>query len=178
MRAFRLGRIVRNRTPGEVLSFVVAAVLVVGTCGYACLQVFGDYDYDLQRGYRVMYQMMGEKTLEKAGFFDAHPEGTPSEFVEFVDSEEAETLWPPTDRQWRDRYDHPDLMDDPERALSPDDLDYVAGEPDPKKTRQMVYFSDDEAGTVELRGYLNPDDEPIDEWSVEFPSEAEEIEFE
>ena len=179
MRAARnLHRLFEGRTPLEAIRLLVIIAVVVGGFGYACHYCMWDsYDRSLLRGHAVIVEMTGEPNLEKAGFYDAYPDGSPSDFVEFMDSEEGEAYWPPTNREYRQQFEHPDLVDEPQRALSPNNLVYVAHRPDDAEMRQLVYIPDDDAGQLELIGYRDPGDAPLYEWTVDFPSDADEIDF-
>ena len=167
--------ITRGRTPLEALGVLVAIVLFVGTCGYAFFHCYsGSYDYDLQLANRVLNEMMGEETLQEAGFFDTHPEATPSAFVEFIDDSPGDDLWPPTRRQFQSDL-HPGADDDPGRTLHPADVVFVTDEPDPDEGKQLVYIPDDDAGEMHVEAYLSPDDDPLYTWTHSFPTDADPI---
>ncbi len=166
-----------GRTPLEALGFIFTAVVFVGSCGFCCYSWHsGSYDYQLQRGERVMHSMMGEENLESAGFFEAYPEGRPSDFMEFLEAEQGESLWPPTPREFRAQADVPELARDSEQPLTPEALKFVAYEVDPgDPIRQIVYIPNDEEGVFDLRGYVDPTESPIHTWTLPFPTDAEPI---
>lgn len=163
MRISSLRGITRAETPGEALIGIGAAVVLVGLPLFTCYQCFWEtQDTKLQRGHNAFAEMTQETKLEDAGFYDAYPEGTPSEFVEFVDTIDARGPDATGAEQWQIAFD----------ALSPEDLVYSPRKPDPDQSRQLVYIPDDDSHRMILEGYLDPDDEPLHEWTVDFPSDA------
>lgn len=153
---------------------IASLILMVVTTGYMCSSMLIAYQgpEDMRLGQRVIYQMMGEETLEHVGFFEAYPEATPSQWVEYINSEEGQFLWPRTSREFHRDHTNPMREHTPGRLLRPTDLEYSAYEPDPALGRQLVYIPDDEEGLVHIQGFDSPFDEPIHTWSYEFPSDA------
>ena len=160
----------------EALSVIAVVVAVIGGCGYALFAWYGgSYDRSLLRGHEVIVQISGEETLKQAGFYSAYPEGRPSDVVDFVDGDEGQVQWPKTDREYRDQFAHPDLVDSPGRALMPRDLEFVAHQRELEAGRQIVYVPRDDEGVLDIRGYA--DDDPLYEWELQFPSDAAEIDL-
>jgi hypothetical protein len=176
MRGAGLASLAHGRTPKEALLILFSMVIMVGSTFYICHGIYRSSEgpSDMRMGQRVVYQMMGQQTLEHLGFFERDPEAEPSDFVAFIDSEEGEVLWPPTMREHgaaqRDYAANYRPIEG--RLLRPNGLEYNAYEPDPTLGRQLVYFPDDEAGVVHIHGYDEPFDEPVHRWVYEFPTEA------
>lgn len=131
---------------------------------------------ELQRGQRIMYQVMGEDTLRKAGFYEAYPEGRPSDFVEFADSEAGRVLWPITIAQYKGS-SLETAGRGPGRVLRPEALSFSAHRPDPDAGKQIVYVPLDEEGQIQLRGLEAPDAEPAFVYTWDFPSDAGEVDL-
>ena len=129
---------------------------------------------EVRQGQRIMYQMMGQETLQKAGFFRAHPAGDPSDFVSFVNTPEGRRLWPATVSEYKSN-SVPGAGRDPHRVLQPDALCFSAHQPDPAGGPQIVYLPHDDTGQMEIRGYDSPDAEPVFTYTWDFPTDAGEI---
>lgn len=159
---------------------VVGGLAVFVAVGVLCFKNFyvgSAGPADLRQGQRVLVQMMGERTLEHVGFFEAYPEGGPSDFVEFVGSEKGQVLWPRTVREFHRESTDPTRQETPGRALRPDDVGFSAWEPDPSLGRQLVYIPDDEESVMYIEGYDEAVDEPVHRWVVDFPTDARKLEL-
>ncbi|MFP4596886.1 MAG: hypothetical protein ACLFVJ_01455 [Persicimonas sp.] len=69
-------------------SHFIGVVVTIAITAY----IFGDCaeqpgSAQVRQGQRIIYQMMGEETLREVGFYEAHPQGRPSDFVAFVETE-------------------------------------------------------------------------------------------
>lgn len=170
----------RNSTPKDLfIAAVVGALLIgLGTFGYNFLSLNLTGPDDMRQGQRVIYQMMGEETLEHLGFFDLYADATPSQWVAYIDSRRGQVLWPPTTEEYRSDHTDPMREEIPGRLLRPTGLEYSAYEPDPALGRQLVYIPDDEEGVVHIHGYDEPFDEPVHTWVYEFPTDASFLDFE
>jgi hypothetical protein len=125
---------------------------------------------ELQTGQRIIYQMAGSQTLQKAGFFDAYPEGKPSDFVSFVQSASGEKLWPsPRDKN------RPSYRNTSNRISMPENLTFSAWERSTTNKPQIVYRPDDANGKLLVEGYDPGQDEPAFVYDFDFPTDAGEI---
>ena len=128
---------------------------------------------ELRRAERVFGQMSGEQTLESSGFFEAYPDGGPSDFVEFLNSDEGAKVWPQTTREYYNRpYSDDQTPTVKGRLLRPNDVDFRPYEVDPEGGKQLIYIPDDEGGAFELQVYLVPDEGPLHTTRLPFPSES------
>ncbi|MFU8803846.1 MAG: hypothetical protein ACNA8W_08575 [Bradymonadaceae bacterium] len=139
--------------------------------------------YDFQTGERVLKQMMGERTLQTGGFFEAYPEGGPSDFVNYVNTEEGAIMWPMTRREYHSissldqahaSHHHKPIKG---RFLRPDDVEFQPHELNPAGGRQLVYIPFDDRGIIEVRAYESPQSEPLFVSHLPFPSEHPGIEL-
>ena len=144
-----------------------------------CLDCFeSSYDTELNQGQRVLYQMMGPENLQYAGFFDEYPEARPSDFVEFINSEQGQILWPPTMSEHRDNADPTKRSGSSTgRLLQPDGITFTPHAVNPTAGKQVVYIPHDDVGKIEFKSYLSPDERPFKTSMWDFPSTGKEIEF-
>ena len=131
---------------------------------------------DLNQAQQVLYQMMGEENLRAVGFYEAYPEGKPSDFVAFVESEAGSKLWPPSVSEFRSSAVG-QAGQKAGRILRPDHVGFSAYEPDPSLGSQVVYIPDDEEGVIEFHGHRSAHQEPVQTSRWEFPSEGRRIRF-
>ncbi|MGM0558447.1 MAG: hypothetical protein ACQEVA_18830 [Myxococcota bacterium] len=129
--------------------------------------------HEIQTGQRIIYQMAGSQTLDKAGFFDAYPDGRPSDFVSFVQSRHGQKLWPSSQRAKND-VASPSYRDD-NRLRKPADLTFAAHERTTWDRPQVVYIPDDANQQLLLHGYDPGHEEPMYEYDFDFPTDAGEI---
>lgn len=157
----------------------LAALLFVATGMIWFMNCYEDsHDSELSQGQRVIYQMMGAENLERAGFFDEYPEARPSDFVEFVDSEQGEVLWPPTTAEYYASHDPTRRPGSgPGRQLQPNNITFTPYRVDPSGGKQVVYVPHDDLGKMEFRGYRSPDAEPFQISMWDFPSTGQAIDF-
>ncbi len=127
---------------------------------------------------RALFQMMGHDNLSEAGFYDVYPDATPSDFVDFIHSEEGDVLWPATtDHVWED--DTPTRVVDPstDQLMRPEGVEFVAHEVDPDRGMQLVYIPNDEDGEFIVECYIEPDERPVRVLTWEFPTAAREFDL-
>lgn len=161
----------RKMPVGMFINFLIVSALVVWG-----IMKLGEQpgSVELRQGQRIMYQVMGAKTLRKAGFYDAYPSATPSDFVSFVQTDRGERLWPQTVGDYKSS-SIPGAERDPGRVLQPDSLSFAAHSPDPSAGKQIVYVPLDDAGQMEVRGYEDPQAEPVFVYTWDFPTDAGEV---
>ncbi len=154
------------------LVFIVTATLWYLNC------LDATHDPGLNQGQRAMYQMMGEETLKRAGFYDIYPDGRPSDFVEFIESEEGQKLWPQTTDEYYSSHDPTRRPGSgPDRILQPSQITYTPFEVDPSAGKQVVYIPHDDLGKIEFRGYRDPQRGPFQTSKWPFPSDANPIDL-
>ncbi len=136
------------------------------------------HDPALNQGQRVLYQIMGEDNLQQVGFYDAYPQGRPSDFVEFVNSEEGEVMWPKTASEYYSTHDPTRRPGSgPDRILQPSALTFTPHEVDPSAGKQVVYIPHDDLGKIEFRSYRDPQRDPFQTSKWDFPSDGKAIDF-
>lgn len=129
---------------------------------------------EIQTGQRIMYQMAGSQTLDKAGFYDVHPDGAPSDFVAFVQSRRGAKLWPSepkSDRGFEPSY----RQTSSPRIVKPADLTFAAYERTSRDGPQIVYRPDDANQKLIIEGYDPGSEEPAFVYDFDFPTDAGEI---
>lgn len=157
----------------KVLSFLIIFVLLA-VIGWGITKLSEQPgSYEIKLGQRIVYQMAGSQTLEKAGFFDAYPEGRPSDFVSFVQSRSGQKLWPPPQRA-KDDVALPSYRDD-NRLRKPADLRFAAYQRTTWDEPQVVYIPDDANQQLILHGYDPGHEEPLYVYDFDFPTNASEI---
>jgi hypothetical protein len=158
-------------TPSALIGFVTTFVLLAFIIS-RCSEQPGSAE--LQRGQRIMYQVMGDETLQKAGFYEAYPGGGPAEFADFASSEQGRILWPMTIGEHK-----ASAMGragrSPDRLLRPEALSFSGRTPDSDAGEQIVYVPLDDEGQMEIRGYETPDSEPVFVYQWDFPTDAGEV---
>jgi hypothetical protein len=133
---------------------------------------------DFRQAERVIGQMTASTTLESVGFFDEYPNGSPSQFVAFLETDKGQRLWPMTIREHHQyRYDNPGISTMKGRFLRPNDVAFVASSRAPSKGRQVVYEARDDAGFIELRGYDPEHEGPVFLRQIPFPSQYNGLEL-
>lgn len=134
---------------------------------------------EVVQGQRALFQVMGEDNLKKTDFFDLHPDGHPSDFVEFYATDAADPLRPKTtDFVWSDDTGDVRVVDtDTDQLMIPEGVDLVALEVDPDRGQQLVYIPDDDEGRMRIECYDDPDDRPTAVLDWEFPTRGDEFSF-
>lgn len=116
---------------------------------------------DLARGARVIREMLSIQQLRRAGFYEAHAEAKPSDWMEFIDSDIGVVLWPPRE----DGVMMGELEIEQSRAVGetviPAGITYHPNQPLPGTRRQITYRADDASGEIVVEAYLDPLAEPV-----------------
>ena len=148
-------------------SCAAAATLSLGTS--ACRAPAPPPPEDLDNGARVIREMMSPRKLEAAGFYGAHHEAKPSDFVGFISSDIGAVLWPSREGAlFADELD-PEQSRAIGETVIPKGVAFKRNRPDPNGGRQIVYRADDEAGEVVVEGYVDPSSDPVFVRRWEFP---------
>lgn len=130
--------------------------------------------YEIRTGQRIMYQIAGSQTLEKAGFYEAHPDGTPSDFVAFVQSRRGAKLWP-SGASSDDGFEPSYRQTSSNRIEKPAALTFAAHQRTSYDKPQIVYRPDDANQKLIVEGYDPGRDEPAFVYDFDFPTDAGEI---
>ena len=116
---------------------------------------------DLDDGAQVIREMMSPQKLEKAGFYGAHPEAKPSDFLRFINSDMGAVLWPPReDSPFADELELEQSRTIGE-TLIPKGIAFKRNRPDPNGGRQIVYRADDTRSEIIVEAYADPTSEPL-----------------
>ncbi len=130
------------------------------------------------QGQRVLYQMMGADNLSQLDFSTRYPDESPSDFVEFLDTEDAEPLWPPTtDHQWEGSDPVRIVDQSTNQLMRPENVDFVAFEVNPELGKQLVYIPDDESGEMRVESYDDPTARPTGVQVWYFPTNGREADL-
>jgi hypothetical protein len=148
-----------NRLTSSLCSWLAVGCILTVTP--ACQAPAPPPPEDLDDGAQVIREMMRPRKLEKAGFYGAHPEAKPSDFLSFINSDMGIILWPP-------REDSPfadELELEQSRAIGetviPKGIAFKRNRPDPSIGRQIVYRADDDSGEIVVEAYIDPSAEPV-----------------
>lgn len=159
------------------------SLIFLGACGLIwfiglgiMFAIFDRSHPDLNQAQQVLYQMMGEENLRAVGFFEMYPDGKPSDFMAFVETEAGSRLWPPSVSEFRASAEG-QAGQRAGRILRPDDVGFSAYQVDPSLEKQVVYIPDDQEEVIEFQGYLSPHEGPVQTSRWEFPSSGKKIRF-
>jgi hypothetical protein len=131
--------------------------------------------YEIQVGQRIIYQMAGSQTLDKAGFYETYSDARPSDFVSFLQSRSGQKLWPPSKQDQTSSNEPSYRLESSNRILKPENLSFAAGERTSWDQPQVVYAADDANNKLLVRGYDPGKDEPMYVYDFDFPTDAGEI---
>lgn len=154
-------------------TFIGGSIFVI-TGGYVLFSIMSTPGAEeFRMGQRVFNQMIAEETLQSGGFYEAYPEGMPSDFVAFLETEQGARFWPVTiseyHRRERMNFENQGIKG---RFLIPDALSFSAHRPDFSAGKQLVYIPHDADGLIELQGHNAPDAAAIFIKRLPFPSES------
>lgn len=128
----------------------------------------------LHTGQRIIYQMAGSQTLEKAGFFETYPDGRPSDFVRFLQSRRGDILWPPAPPE-KNGYEPSYRQSSDNRIQKPDSLTFSAHDRTTREKPEIVYLPDDANHQIIVKGFDPGQDGPAFVYEFDFPTAAGEI---
>lgn len=129
----------------------------------------------LRTGQRIMYQMAGSQTLDKAGFYNIYPDGRPSDFVSFVQSRSGQILWPPRNNPKKSMTAPSFDGGMGNRLAQPANLTFAAYERTNWQQPQIVYSADEADQKLLVRGYDPGKEEPMFVYDFDFPTDATEV---
>ncbi len=158
--------------PPVLLGTVIALGLMVGLV-LALIQWGKDpkESADLRRGIQVVRYLSSPKMIRRSSFLSVHPQGQPSDFVNWMFSSLGTAEWPPSEEMAEQDPIFAEQAKAIRAPLLPRGIRLVAHRPEAGAGRQVVVKANDAQGLIIAQGYESAGAPPVltRQWRLRIP---------